>query len=392
MAVNLTNADNALKSYYLDAVSAQLDNNTDPFLAAIKKTTENVWGKDVKKLAIHGVNGGIGAGTEDGDLPAARGNRYAQFTATLKNLYGTIEISDKAIRASENNSGAFVSLLNAEMEGLLESSSFNLGRMLFGDGSGVIGYVSEVANGGIYLDSVRNFIEGMIVDFRTDDGEAIDGASAREVVEVDRVNNVIKVSGTALTDEDLEEGYIVTVHGSYQNEITGLKALFDTSANSLYGVTRSTNPWMNPYIKTSVGNIKETDIQKALDAVEENSGNPANMIITSWGVRRALFNLFSTNKRNIDTLELAGGFKAISYNGIPVVVDRFCPKNTMYILNTDDFTLHQLCDWQWLTGDDGKILRQIPGKPVYSATLVKYAELMCAKPYAQAALMNIVEV
>ena len=281
MAVNLTNADNALKSYYLDAVSAQLDNNTDPFLAAIKKTTENVWGKDVKKLAIHGVNGGIGAGTEDGDLPAARGNRYAQFTATLKNLYGTIEISDKAIRASENNSGAFVSLLNAEMEGLLESSSFNLGRMLFGDGSGVIGYVSEVANGGIYLDSVRNFIEGMIVDFRTDDGEAIDGASAREVVEVDRVNNVIKVSGTALTDEDLEEGYIVTVHGSYQNEITGLKALFDTSANSLYGVTRSTNPWMNPYIKTSVGNIKETDIQKALDAVEENSGNPANMIINA---------------------------------------------------------------------------------------------------------------
>ena len=61
MAVNLTNADNALKSYYLDAVSEQLDNKVSPFLAQIKKTTDDVWGKDVKKLLIHGINGGIGS-------------------------------------------------------------------------------------------------------------------------------------------------------------------------------------------------------------------------------------------------------------------------------------------------------------------------------------------
>ena len=114
MAVTLTNADNALKSYYLEAVSEQLDNCVSPFLAQIKKTTNNVWGKEVKQLAMYGVNGGVGAGTEDGYLPKANGNNYLQFTSTLKNLYGTVEISDKALRASENNSGAFVSLLNSE--------------------------------------------------------------------------------------------------------------------------------------------------------------------------------------------------------------------------------------------------------------------------------------
>ena len=31
MAVNLTNADEALKSYYLDAVSEQLNENVNPF-------------------------------------------------------------------------------------------------------------------------------------------------------------------------------------------------------------------------------------------------------------------------------------------------------------------------------------------------------------------------
>ena len=392
MAVNLTNADNALKSYYLEAVSDQLDNCVNPFLAQIKKTTENVWGKEVKKLAIHGLNGGIGAGTEDGNLPTARGNHYAQFTSTLKNLYGTIEISDKALRASENNSGAFVSLLNSEMEGLIKASSFNLGRMLFGDGSGTLAEVVSVeSNNVIKLDEVNAFIEGMIVDFRDENGDLVEGATEREVLVVDRITKAIKVSGSTITDDDVDEGYIVTVHGSYNNEITGLEAIFDSNVSSIYGVNKAANPWIKPRVKSSVGNISETAMQTVLDSIEEVSGESADLIVTSFGVRRALINLFSTNKRVVDTVELAGGFKALSYNGIPIVADRFCPKYTMYMLNTKDFALHQLCDWQWLTGDDGKVLRQVPGKPVYTATLVKYAELMCARPYAQGVLTDINE-
>lgn len=90
-------------------------------------------------------------------------------------------------------------------------------------------------------------------------------------------------------------------------------------------------------------------------------------------------------------MQLEGGFTALSYNGIPIVADRFCPDGTMYFLNTDDFALHQLCDWQWLEGEDGKILKQIPGKPVYSVTLVKYAELMCYRPAGQAMVTGISE-
>lgn len=90
-------------------------------------------------------------------------------------------------------------------------------------------------------------------------------------------------------------------------------------------------------------------------------------------------------------MELAGGYKALSFNGIPVVADRFCPKGNMYFLNTKDFTLNQLCDWQWLTSDDGSVLKQVAGKPVYTATLVKYAELLCSRPYAQGLLKDIAE-
>lgn len=36
---------------------------------------------------------------------------------------------------------------------------------------------------------------------------------------------------------------------------------------------------------------------------------------------------------------------------------------------------------RWIEGEDGKVLKQVAGKPVYTATLVKYAELLCYRPY-----------
>lgn len=387
MAVTITNADKALKSLYLDVVAEQLNYKINPLFSAIKQSADDVWGKEVRKLAIYGVNGGIGAGTEDGDLPDACGNNYEQFVLTLKNLYGTIEISDKAVRASENNSGAFVSLLNAEMEGLLKASAFNFGRMLFGDGSGSLATVGGVAESGVTVDSVKNLMEGMMVDFRTADGEMV--APAKKILSINRENKTIVVSGQS-TLAGVTAGNIITVQGSYNNEITGLKAIFDKS-KTIYGLDREKHGWLNPYVLENAGEISEEKIQLALDTIEENSGSSVNFIVCSWGVRRALQKLFSENKRYIDTMELNGGYKAISYNGIPVVADRFCPEGTMYLLNTADFTLHQLCDWQWLEGEDGKVLKQVAGKPVYTATLVKYADLICARPNGQGVITGIIE-
>ena len=46
--VTLNSADNALKTFYLEALTDTLDNKTNPFLAKIEKTSKNVSGKDIK--------------------------------------------------------------------------------------------------------------------------------------------------------------------------------------------------------------------------------------------------------------------------------------------------------------------------------------------------------
>ena len=94
--VTLQTADKALKNFYLDAITKEIDTKVSPFLAKIEKTSANVMGKGVSKIIKIGINGGIGAGTETGDLPASGDSDYITLNAPLKNLYGTIEISDKS--------------------------------------------------------------------------------------------------------------------------------------------------------------------------------------------------------------------------------------------------------------------------------------------------------
>ncbi len=389
--ITVQTADNALKSFYLDAVKDAIDLKANPLLAQIEKTTSDVYGKDVRKVIRYGVNGGICAGTETGDLPTMGANNQDVFIASLKNLYGTIKISDKALRAAKGGEGEFVDILNDEMQSLIKSASFNLGRMLYGDGSGKLATISRSVNGKISVDSTKNLFEGMIVYFYSPYGGYVYELGARTILTVDRDNSTITVSSG--DDNDFDKYLIadcwIAVQQSKDAEITGLEAIFKNSG-TLYGVDRSSHTMLQAQVLNSE-EISENIIQTMIDKIEERSGSKVNFIVCSWGVKRALAEYFREYKVAMPTLEFEGGYKAMSFNGIPIVADRFCPSGTMYLLNTDDFKLHQLCDWEWLEGEDGKVLKQEPGKPVYTATLVKYAELMCERPSGQGKIYGIAE-
>ncbi len=381
--ITLTTADNALREVYLNVLSNQLNTSINPLLARINQTTSDVWGKEIRKIAPYGINGGIGAGTEDGDLPDSAGNNYAQFVLSLKNLYGKVEISDKAIRASENSSGAFVNLLNAELEGLIKASTFNFGRMLYGDGSGFLADIADNTANTITVDSIINLIEGMVVDIVSSSGTSI--KTGLRIQSIDRPNKIVTFTTSTLADiESASAGYKLCVQGSYNNEITGLGAIFKSTGN-LYGLSRSTYNWLVPYMKDISSSSQMTDIsevvmQKAIDELDETANSKVDFIVCSAGVKRNYQECLLSYRSNINVMELEGGYKAISYNGIPLVSDRFVPANTMFLLNTNEFNLHQLCDWKWLESEDGRVIKQTPGKPTYQATLVKYADIICNKP------------
>lgn len=380
--VTLDSAENALKSVYLGTVTDLLNTRVNPLLTKIEQTSRDVWGKEVRTAARYGINGGIGAGDESGALPDAHANNYLQFTSTLKNLYGQIEISDKAIRASSDERGAFTDLLNAELEGLLNASKFNLGRMLYGDGTGKLATFTDTAG---TVDDVNNLIEGLVVDIFAASGAT--KKSTHRILYIDRDTKAVKFEGVQPT---IAAGDIMYVQGSRDKEITGLGAVFGDSA-TLYGVTRADHPFLKPYTKNLNGSIDEIAMQDVIDRLENTAGSTVDYIACSQAARNSFIKYMSTYKRNIDTMELEGGFKTLSYNGIPLVYDRFVPSGSMYMLNTKALKLHQLCDWRYLETENGKILRQTQGKPTYTATLVKYCDLICEKPNGQAVITGISE-
>lgn len=390
--VTMTTAQNALKDLYLDVVSNQLNTKTNVLFNQIKSSTSDVYGREVQKLVPYGVNGGVGAGDEGGVLPTSNGNPYLVFTSTLKNLFGSIEISDKAIRASSDDAGAFVSLLTAEMEGLIEASKFNLGRMLYGDGTGALTTVTSADDTGqtITVTSTTNLIEGLMIDVYNG-STLVTGFGGVRIKSVDRANSKITIDKTIdSTFATSASSYTLYVQGSKDQEITGLEAIFKTTG-TIYGLDRSTYPWLNSYIKTksSSETFDEDLLQQCLDEVEKRTGNKMNFIVTTNALKRTFASKLSAMTKHIDTQNLNGGFKALSFNGIPLYGDKFVPSGVLYMLNTNDFVTHQLCDWEWLTNEDGSILKQKQGYASYLATLVKYAELVCSRPGAQGKMASL---
>ncbi len=378
--VTLNSAENALKTVYLGAVTELLNTKVNPLLAKIEQTTSDVWGKEIRKAAKYGLNGGIGAGDEDGNLPTASSTTYLQFVTTLKNLYGQIEISDKAIRASADGRGSFTDLLNSELEDLLTASKFNLGRMIYGDGTGKLAEITDATTKKV--NSTRNLAVGLVVDVYSDAGVLVSGGV--KITAVNYSTNVIALSNWAPT---IKEGYLLYVQGSKDKEITGIGALFANSG-SLYGLNRSDYPFLNSVSETST-DLDEIVMQKLVDKLEMISGSNIDFIACSAKAKYAYQEYMAGFKRNIDIMELNGGYKTLSFNGIPVVYDRFVPEGEMIFLDTSVFKLHQLCDWRYLETENGKILRQTQGKPTYTATLVKYCDLICDRPNGQGRIRGI---
>ncbi len=389
--VTIQSANSVLKDAYLGVIINQLNAATNPFYNKVAMGSEDIVGKNILSAVKVGINGGIGSGSEQSPLPTASGNTYCSLKADLKNIYGNIELSDKVIRASRSSINSLVSVLNAEMEGLLEAAKFNFGRMLFQKGNGVLATVGTLGEATSYnelpVSNTRNFIEGMLIDITTP--TTLRGGG-HKVTLVNRVDGTITISPSIKANTGVAKDDLITLQQSLNCEIYGLPYLFDASEMQFYGNMRINIANILPIINNINAPISSDAIQAQLDMLEERSGGDINLILCSYDVRRKYLQFMQANRMNIDYFNIDGGFKALSYNGIPIVADRFCPDGQMYFLNTNDFKLQQLCDWKWLEGEGGSVLRQMESKPCYQATLVKYANLICTKPTGQALMSGII--
>lgn len=389
MPVSISTFENALKLAYGPMLPEQINIGSTPLAQKIEQTEMNIEGYKVKKAAPYGLNGGFGSVAETSPLPAAGGNKYVQFESDLKNLYGVIHITEKTIEVSQSSKAAFVNALSAEMDGLTRSAKFSYGRQFFLDGTGNLTACGAMSSASttVPVANAQYLVEGMIIDIvKAADGTALANGTGRRIKAVNRgATPSIVLEGTQTVQASTD--YCIVEQKSYGNEMTGLKAIF-SQTGSIYGLSKTDYPWLKPYVKSSTGALSDKVIIDAIIERENETGCKIDMILVHPLVYTAYYDYIESTKSHVNTLELKGGFTALSVNGVPMAQDRFMPAQTMYLLDTSLFHVHQLRDWGWMD-KDGSILKWDSGYAAYKAVLTKYCELVCDRPGSLAALTGI---
>lgn len=388
--ITIATAENALKNIYLDTVINDINKKTNPFLTMVEENTRTASGKNAK-VSIRYGQAAVGAGTETGDLPVGNNDKSVELSVPLKNLYGTFQISDKAIKAASLDPNAFASLLGGEMQNLVAAAQNNLTSMLYGNGLKLLAIFDKTS---FYSDSrkmivvgdkyINNFTKDMHIFITDNTGVAItDSDNDNLITEVNVPAGIITLSDD-VTEEKADRYYIY----SYDDDNTSMNGIDSIFMPNLYGVYAFEHPEIAPCNYRDLGAdlrvLDEEAVLDFLDSYEEHCQSmPADIILTHPRVKKSIFESLKNTRSNIATTELAGGFHGFTFNGIPLYSDVKCKAGNLYALNSKSFAMHQLCDWTWLSNEDGSILKQLPGKATYMATLVKYADLICDKPFLQ---------
>lgn len=369
-----------LKDIYLPPIRSQL-NNATVLLSLFERDTENISGRDAVIPVHYGRNEGVGARPDGGDLPEAGRQAYRELRVPMKFNYGRITVTGPAIAASRDDAGAFARVVDLETRGLVADLARDINRQLFGDGTGLLAMAAENASGTrLRVSSTRHLRPGMRIDV-IDAGDPAGPPAAQnvEIVFVDPDNHEIELASAV----SLTAAHGLYRHNSATHEMMGLMGIVDDSDTVLQTVDRARNPWFKAHVMTGDGEGRDELtlelMQRAVDRSEETAGGYIDAIVTTYEIRRLYASLLQAQRRYVNTMELDGGWKALEYDGRPLVPDRDCPDATMFFLDTSTFKLYRMSDWDWMQ-EDGAILHRVSGKDAYEAVLYHYGELGCDAP------------
>jgi len=451
--LSLTDYDKVLKDIYLGPIREQLNSETI-LMSRIDRNDQNVEGRKIIMPLHTGRSYGFGAVQEGGILPYPQEQQFTTIEHYVKYLYARVHIGGVVIAATKSDLGSFVRAIDSEVSGVMNDFKHDMNRMYFNDGTGILGSVDTVPGSDTATFTVRQWGDTAEVGSRlkyfgpgryvggvslnNDIGNSGGGGAVGKFAGVSKINSVdisartITLADTmaktveffvhakgpgstavttasgqtakALTDADSET--------SWGNECQGLLGLVvgsptgsaDTWAHStdgkvlgsagteaeLYSVTDSL--WQSQIIANGnvPQNLSEDLMQQALDLTEEYGTGSTSLIMTTYGVRQAFYDLLAADKRYPNTTKLTGGYTALDYNGHPLVVDKDCQAGIMYFLDESTFQMYRMQDFNWLD-DDGSIWHRREDTHDWQATLAYFGDFGVTRRNANAAILDIQE-
>ena len=377
-AQTLKTIEKALKDNYLPAWRNGLTTEPTPLLSKLKKVP--LTNNKIIASAPQGLSGGFGFGAEGHATPAAGNVMFERFETYAKDMYVNIAISAKAVRLA-NNGGAMANALDTEVKAAYETAKWNVGRSLFGNGSGILTTSESVASGNVITVGSTKFMkEGLIIDIY-ETGASEPTAKGVRIVSVDRVNNKITIGGSAIS---VDAGFI-TVQNSYNREITGLGAIFDENVATLYGVKKAENKIIVPTTVDAATDIDDSVIWDAVEGAETYKNSKIDTILMGKSAYKHYIEYLRANNVRVENMskDIVGGFKSLAYafgnREIDVMYDQFVPDNEAWCLDSKALELHTQ-EWDFADLQGGGIFNLMENSSIYRALLANYGDLICTNP------------
>ena len=394
---NLAIANVILKDVYGD-INEQI-NNATPALDGIKSTARNitqVGGLGVKFVAHVGRNTGIGARSEDEDLPEAGNQQYVDGQTGLKSFYGSVRLTGQVMAQASQNYQTFADVTAEEIERIRDDIAKDQNRQVFGDGTGTLAAVATAntsAAATLVVDDVKYLHTGMRVDvlLAASLGNAIPTpAHTAGYVTITGIN---KATRTITFDRNLAASVTVgsaivrsnstsaAQVNNWKKEWTGFAALVDDDS-VLHGIDPATTPaWAAHLTDISVGGvaqqITEEDMIGMVTDIAEDGDKP-DVIWTDHGSWNGYWKALEEKRRYVNKVDLDGGNRGLGFatmfGDLPFKADFDAPAGKMWFINSKKVNLNTNRGWEWID-EDGSKWKQVPRRDAFIAYLRNYSEV-----------------
>ena len=417
MGEDLTSLNGILKDVYQNVVTEQIA-MFSPIAEKFEEVTEFEFdGRLAREAAIMSLNEGVGAVGEAGTLPTAGNFDPQQFTIGMKYVYGSFQMTKQMMESAQTSKGSFKNAMNYSMDSLIRNIKRERARMMWGNGSGVIG----VLNGSvdtttiIGIDSPGNvagstggtrFVrKGMYTALvvstagttQGDFSKALGGA----VTAVSATGTSYTVTTAVTATAGLDNYWIVkssvaapTTIGetSYGKEPMGLLGLVDdgTYLTTLSGLSRDTYPQLKSRVQSSVGALSLDAIQLNFDIADQLGDAEIDTLACHHSVRRAYLALLEADRRYSagDLKKPDGGTVAakkrssrsyVTFGDVNIVEDKYAPYGMLFGLDSRYFKKYVQIKGEW-ANESGAILRQVTGQDVWTAFYRLWENYHCSRP------------
>jgi hypothetical protein len=351
-----------------------------------------------------GTSQGVGARGENKTLPEAGFGEYEQATGNVKYLYSTLFLTGQSMAATRGSKAAFAEVLKQALKDARDGLKLDVQRQVWQDGTGAIAKVDGVHAATTTLavkdpfaltysaaDPLSSDLKTRL--FKRNMNIYIDAATDQQAYVTAVNSNGTVTLSAAITAGDGDIIYRGNSSAdatltSKDNEIEGLTKMVSASGSYL-GISRTGKPEWQGNVVQLADAISEEAMRIVLDTVSINGVGEPNLMITDHKTRRRYEALLQSQKRFTSPMDLEGGFKALEFDGMPLVVDKDAPAQRLWALNTEDITWMVMQEFEWMD-KDGAVLTRVANKDAYEATLFGYKNLACKRPANQAVLYDII--